>query len=97
MLKEVNAMTKTDVLHIRIDPERKRRVDRTLKVLGLTMTDAVNIFLGQVDLTGGIPFDVRLPAPKPELVEALVEARRIGMKEMEGKEFSSAEERPQEI
>jgi DNA-damage-inducible protein J len=80
---------KTDMLHIRIEPELKKRVENTLKALGLTTTDAINIFLSQVDLTGGIPFEVRLPKPKPELIAAMVEARRITK---EGKGFSSVEE-----
>ncbi len=83
---------KTDILHIRIEPEKKKRVEVTLKSLGLTMTDAINMFLSQVDLTGGIPFEVRLPKVKPELVTALIEARRIGLVGKEGKEFSSADE-----
>jgi len=83
---------KTDILHIRIEPEKKKRVELILKSLGLTTTDAINMFLSQVDLTGGIPFDVRLPAIKPEHVTALLEARRIGLAGKEGKEFSSADE-----
>jgi DNA-damage-inducible protein J len=83
---------KTDILHIRIEPEKKQRVETILKSLGLTMTDAINMFLSQVDLTDGIPFDVRLPRVKPEFVSSLIEARRMGLANKEGKEFSSAEE-----
>ena len=86
-------MAKTDFLHVRIEPELKKRVEGMLKSLGLTTADAINIFLSQVDLTGGIPFEVRLPKPKPELIAALVEARRFSK---EGKEFSSIEEMLQE-
>ncbi|MBL7068123.1 MAG: type II toxin-antitoxin system RelB/DinJ family antitoxin, partial [Candidatus Marinimicrobia bacterium] len=32
--------------------------------LGLTMSDAVNIYLRQIALKGGIPFDLTLPTRK---------------------------------
>lgn len=83
---------KTDILHIRIEPEKKKRVEVILKSLGLTTTDAINMFLSQVDLTGGIPFDVRLPRVKPELVSALIEARRLGRSGIEGQDFTSTAE-----
>ena len=49
--------------------------------LGLNLSDAVNMFLRQVILRKGIPFDVVYPKDvrkfKPEVVEAIEEAKRI--------------------
>ena len=45
--------------------------------LGLSLSDAVNIFLKQILLRGGIPFDVKYPEYKPEVIEAMEEAKRI--------------------
>ena len=83
---------KTDILHIRVEPEKKKRVEATLKSLGLTMTDAINIFLSQVALTDSIPFKVRLPKVNPEHVTALIEARRMGLATKLGSEFTSVDE-----
>ncbi len=75
-------MTKTDMLHIRIEHETKLRVEKTLRILGLSVADAVNIFLSQIELNRGIPFDVRRPRPKDELLAAAAEARRLGVEDV---------------
>ena len=49
--------------------------------LGLNLSDAVNMFLRQVILQNGIPFEVKYPEDalefRPEVIEAMEEARRI--------------------
>lgn len=62
---------------IRIDEETKKQAVELLSGLGLTLSDAVNIFLKQILLRGGIPFDVKYPEYKPEVIEAMEEAKRI--------------------
>lgn len=62
---------------IRIDEETKKQAVELLAGLGLTLSDAVNIFLKQILLRGGIPFDVKYPEYKPEVIEAMEEAKRI--------------------
>ena len=52
---------------IRIEEETKKQVVELLEGLGLTLSDAVNIFLKQIILRGGIPFDVKYPEYKPEV------------------------------
>ena len=54
-------MSKTDTIHMRVEPEIKVRADNILNRLGLSTTDAINIFLNQVILSGGLPFEVKLP------------------------------------
>lgn len=54
-------MAKTDTLHIRVEPSVKQRAERTLNELGLSITDAINVFLNQVILNDGIPFEIRKP------------------------------------
>jgi len=41
--------------------------------LGIPVSNAVNIFLKQVVMQRGIPFDVKLPAIKPEALSDLTE------------------------
>ena len=62
---------------IRIDEETKKQAVELLAGLGLSLSDAVNIFLKQILLRGGIPFDVKYPEYNPEVIEAMEEAKRI--------------------
>lgn len=67
-------MAKTDSLNIRIEPKLKKNVEKTLKALGMTTTEAINLYLHQIILSGGIPFEVKLPKPNKKTLEAMKEA-----------------------
>lgn len=67
----------TTPTQIRIDEVTKKQAVELLEGLGINLSDAVNMFLKQVVLRGGIPFDVRYPEFKPEVIEAMEEARKI--------------------
>lgn len=62
---------------VRIDETTKKQAVELLEGLGLNLSDAINIFLKQVVLQNGIPFDVKYPKFKPEAIEAMEEARKI--------------------
>ena len=70
-------MPKTDSLNIRIDAMLKKQVEKTLKDLGMNVTEAITIFLKQVVLTKSIPFDIKIPKYNLETLEAIDEARKI--------------------
>lgn len=67
-------MAKTETLHIRIEPEIKKKAEETLRSLGITTTEAINIYLHQIILNQGLPFDVKLPKPNPQTIQAMKEA-----------------------
>lgn len=54
-------MAKTGTLNLRVDDSVKSAADDILKRLGIPMSTAIDMFLNQIILTGGIPFDVSLP------------------------------------
>ena len=54
-------MSKTATLNLRIDPDVKERAENVLSRLGVPMSTAINIYLTQISLTGGIPFRIALP------------------------------------
>lgn len=54
-------MEKTMTLNLRVNPAVKQQAEDVLKQLGIPMATAVDMFLRQVSLTGGIPFSVSLP------------------------------------
>lgn len=54
-------MAKTAVIQARIDPEVKNKAQNILNKLNITMSEATSIFLTQVSLNRGIPFDIKIP------------------------------------
>ena len=54
-------MAKTAVIQARIDPEVKNRAQKILSKLNISMSEAISIFLTQVSLNRGIPFEVKIP------------------------------------
>ena len=54
-------MEKTATLNLRINPDVKSSAENVLSQLGVPMSTAVDMFLKQVSLTGGIPFPITLP------------------------------------
>ncbi len=74
-------MATTIPTQIRIEENTKKQAVELLEGLGLNLSDAVNMFLRQVILRKGIPFDVSYPEDvwefKPEVAEAMKEAERI--------------------
>ncbi len=69
-------MPKTETLHIRVNENVKENAEATLEMLGISISEAVNMFLCQVNLTGGLPFEVKLPAPEPVTVRTKEELYR---------------------
>lgn len=55
-----SAIKTTDV-RARIEPELKDAAARVLAENGLTISDAVRLFLRRVVMTRGLPFDFRVP------------------------------------
>ena len=53
--------TKTDLIHIRIEPDVKEKSELIFKKLGVNTSYAVSMFLNQVILKGGFPFEIQLP------------------------------------
>ena len=54
-------MEKSATLNLRVNPVLKQRAESILNQLGVPMATAVDMYLNQICLTGGIPFSVSLP------------------------------------
>ena len=59
----------------RIDEDLKAQATEVLGTCGLTISDAMRLFLRQVVATQGLPFEVRVPSEKT--ARAMMEARDI--------------------
>jgi DNA-damage-inducible protein J len=59
---------------IKLDVEIKAKAKEIFQELGITMGEAVNIFLSQVALHKGLPFEVKIP--NNETKQAIEDARK---------------------
>jgi len=66
---------KTTDVRCRIDEELKARATEILNACGLSLSDAMRLFLRQVVTTQGLPFEVRVPSKKT--ARAMKQARQI--------------------
>jgi addiction module RelB/DinJ family antitoxin len=62
-------MEKSVTLNLRVNPTVKQRAEDVLSRLGIPMSTAIDMYLNQISLTGGIPFPVTLPKA-PQFVNA---------------------------
>ncbi len=54
-------MSKTAVITARIEPGLKESVEQVFTQLGLSTTQAITLFLRQVELQQGLPFNLKVP------------------------------------
>ncbi len=54
-------MSKTATVRARLEPELKNHAEEVFQRLGLNPTQAITIFYRQVEMRGGLPFDVAIP------------------------------------
>ena len=62
---------------IRIDRNIKEQAGLLFSELGLDMSGAVNLFLHQCVLRGGLPFPIEMPQYNKNTLAAMEEAKRI--------------------
>ncbi|MDR1939575.1 MAG: type II toxin-antitoxin system RelB/DinJ family antitoxin [Clostridiales bacterium] len=67
--------TKNETLHIRINKNLKQEAEYILQNMGLSTSDAVNLFLKQVINTNTIPFTIKAKIPNKETLEAMQEVK----------------------
>ncbi|MCD8300595.1 MAG: type II toxin-antitoxin system RelB/DinJ family antitoxin [Clostridiales bacterium] len=60
-------MEKSATLNLRVNPTLKSDAEIILSRLGIPMSTAVDMFLNQVVLVGGIPFSVTVPKPPADI------------------------------
>jgi len=83
-------MPKTATLNIRTDPNTKLQAEQIYQGFGITLTDAVNIFLRKTIMEGGLPFEMRMRQPNADTLEAMRETEDILAGRVKSKRYSSA-------
>ena len=69
-------MAKTDTLHVRVEPSVKQKAEETLNDLGLSITEAINVFLNQVILNDGIPFEIKKRRYNKKTIQAMEDTKK---------------------
>jgi DNA-damage-inducible protein J len=68
-------MTATTMVHVRVDKHIKAQAQETLAAMGLSVSDAVRVFLTRVVADQQLPFVLKVP--NAETREAIAEADDI--------------------
>lgn len=89
-------MARTSNIFARVEPEVKEQAEQVLEQLGIPMSNAIGMFLRQVVMQRGIPFEMKLPASKPLAIDSLTkeqfdEEMQKGMDDIKAGRVYSAE------
>ena len=82
-------MPKTAHINLRIEPDVKAQADAVFSSLGISITDAINVFLHASIMEGGFPFQPKQPRYNRETLTAIQEAKDIMAGKVEAKRYSS--------
>ena len=74
-------MANDATVHVRMDSKLKDSAESVFSQLGLSSSDAIKLFYKQVELNGGLPFEIKIPAS--------VLAKQRLMRELEEGELSA--------
>ena len=80
--KELNAIDKSATLNLRVNPMVKQRAEDVLVQLGIPT--AIDMYLNQISLIGGIPFAVTLPKASQSVNADMMTHDEIRAKLQEG-------------
>lgn len=83
-------MEKSATLNLRVNPSLKRDAESVLGRLGIPMSTAVDMFLNQIVLVGGIPFSVTLPSAHESIDTTEMSDEQIHAKIQQGYESYKA-------
>jgi DNA-damage-inducible protein J len=80
-------MGKTSTIQTRIEPGVKLEAEKILKTLGITTSEAINIFLRRIIMEKGLPFPVKITNPETiKVLEDIIEGKNLS------KEYDSIDE-----
>ena len=85
-------MSKTAGISLRIEPEIKEMAEELYESFGLTLSDAITMFLYKSIQVGGLPFELIQPCFNDETEEAIREAKDILSGKIDSPSYDSADE-----
>ena len=66
-------MPQSVLIHARVTPDLKKNAETILNGLGLSMTEAIRLYLTRIVVENGIPFELKLP--NTTTIQAIQDAR----------------------
>lgn len=82
-------------IQVRVDEDTKQQATVVLEGLGLDMSTAMKIFLRQVIIRNGIPFEIKMG--NPDMLAAIEEVEKIKRGELKAKRYNSFAELVKEL
>ena len=83
---------KTANFNMRMESQKKLDAENLFQTLGMTLPQAVNMFISQSLLVGGLPFEARVPRFNRETEEAMRASLAIASGKTKAKSYASADE-----
>ncbi|MDR2900800.1 MAG: type II toxin-antitoxin system RelB/DinJ family antitoxin [Treponema sp.] len=68
-------MQRTSNVFARVEPEIKEEAEQVLSQLGIPMSNAIGLFLRQIIMQRGIPFEMKLPPKTPTAIGGMSAAK----------------------
>jgi DNA-damage-inducible protein J len=68
-------MQRTSNVFARVEPEIKEEAEQVLSQLGIPMSNAIGLFLRQIIMQRGIPFEMKLPPKTPSAIGGMSAAK----------------------
>ncbi len=85
-------MARTANINVRTEPDTKSGAEAVYSRFGLSLSDAINVFLNMSIMEGGFPFAVKQPRYNQETEAAMLEAKDIMSGKQDARRYSSAKE-----
>ena len=85
-------MARSANINVRTEPQTKSGAEAVYSSFGLSLSDAINVFLNMSILEGGFPFSVKQPRYSQETLDAMQEARDIMSGKIEARSYGSMRE-----
>ena len=85
-------MARTANINVRTEPDTKANAEAIYSSFGLSLSDAINVFLNMSIMEGGFPFSVKQPRYNKETLAAIAEAREVLSGRLDARRYSSAKE-----
>lgn len=82
-------MAKTAVINIRTEPDIKAQAEALYKSMGVSLSDAINMFLYKSIESRGLPFSLVREIPNAETMAAIQEAEDIAAGRKSAQGYSS--------
>ena len=82
-------MAKTAVINVRTEPAIKEQVESLYNSMGVSLSDAINMFLYKSIDFRGLPFDLCREIPNSETIAAIKESEDIVNGRIQAKSYSS--------